>query len=296
MTDFHPAPASVPPPPAPVDPAPAPDLLRVLMVGDVVGSPGRKAVRRILPGLRRELAADLVVVNAENSHDGRGVSLRAARELRDSGADVLTGGNHTWDNPEVEQVLDDLDLHMARPLNMAPDAPGAGSVTLKVRGHDLTVLNLIGRVFMQPQDDPFRSADTFLANLRHAGPRPLVLVDFHAEATSEKQAMGWHLGGRVAAVVGTHTHVPTADARVLPGGTGYVTDLGMVGPRDSIIGMAIAPSLRRFLSYRSSRLGVAEGEVAFNAVLVEIDPGSGACADIRRIDRLDPGEGRAPRP
>lgn len=275
---------------------PPPDLLRVLMVGDVVGTPGRKAVRRILPTLRRDLAADLVVVNAENSQDGRGVTMRTARELRDAGADVLTGGNHTWDHPEVEQVLDDLDLHMVRPLNMAPDAPGEGAVTLRARGHDLTVLNLIGRVFMNPQDDPFRRADTFLANLRHEGPRPLVVVDFHAEATSEKQAMGWHLAGRVAAVVGTHTHVPTADARVLPGGTGYVTDLGMVGPRDSIIGMAIEPAMRRFLSYRSSRLGVAEGEVAFNALLVEIDPASGECVGVRRIDRLDPGDGRGHRP
>jgi 2',3'-cyclic-nucleotide 2'-phosphodiesterase len=158
---------------------------------------------------------------------------------------------------------------------------------MRVKGHDITVLNLIGRVFMSPQDDPFRAADLFLENLPRRTPRPMVVVDFHAEATSEKQAMGWHLAGRVSSVSGTHTHVPTADGRVLPGDTGYVTDLGMVGPRDSVIGMDIDASLRRFLSYRSSRLSVAEGPVAFNAALFEFDPARGGCRSVIRVDRLD---------
>ena len=149
------------------------------------------------------------------------------------------------------------------------------------------MLNLIGRVFMHPQDDPFRAVDRFLENLPRRTARPMVVVDFHAEATSEKQAMGWHLAGRVSSVAGTHTHVPTADLRVLPGDTGYVSDLGMVGPRDSVIGMAIEPSLRRFTSYRSARLNVAEGPVQFNAVLLELDPERGGCRSIARVDRID---------
>lgn len=269
----------------------ATEPIRVLLVGDVVGSPGRRSFGRLLPGLRREFSIDLVVVNAENSHDGRGVTLRTARELRDAGADILTAGNHVWDQADVEQVLYDDDLRLVRPLNMAPDAPGEGAITLRVRNRDITVLNLIGRVFLPPMDDPFRAADTFLANLpaprAGEGDRPIVVVDFHAEATSEKQAMGWHLSGRASVVVGTHTHVPSADPRILPGGTGYVTDLGMVGPRDSIIGMEVDASLRRFLSYRGSRLGVADGPVVFNAVLAEIDPVSAHCRQIARVDRLD---------
>ncbi|MGI9253426.1 MAG: TIGR00282 family metallophosphoesterase [Thermomicrobiales bacterium] len=264
-----------------------PTMVRVLHIADVVGTPGRRAVSRLLPGLRRELAIDAVICNAENSADGRGVHFRAARELRDAGCDVLTGGNHTFDHPDISQVLADDDLRAIRPLNLAPDAPGAGSITIRVKGYDLTVLNLIGRVFMNPQDDPFRAADLFLENMPRRTPRPMVVVDFHAEATSEKQAMGWHLSGRVSSVSGTHTHVPTADGRVLPGDTGYVTDLGMVGPRDSVIGMDIDASLRRFLSYRSSRLSVAEGPVAFNAALFEFDPVRGGCRSIMRVDRLD---------
>lgn len=269
----------------------SPEPIRVLLVGDVVGSPGRRTFGRVLAGIRREFAVDLVVVNAENSADGRGVTLRTARELRDAGADILTSGNHVWDQADVEQVLYDDDLRLIRPLNMAADAPGEGALTLRVKGRDITVLNLIGRVFLPPMDDPFRAADTFLANLMPPPPgegdRRIVVVDFHAEATSEKQAMGWHLSGRSSVVAGTHTHVPSADVRILPGGTGYVTDLGMVGPRDSIIGMEVDASLRRFLSYRGSRLGVASGPVVFNAVLAEIDPVTAQCRTITRVDRID---------
>jgi hypothetical protein len=271
-----------------------PALIRVLAVGDVIGGPGRRALRRWLPGLRTELGVDLVVVNAENSAGGRGVGVRTARELRDAGADVLTTGNHVWAQPDVDQALADDDLRLLRPLNFPDELPGQGWCTLRVKGHEVTVVSLLGVVFMSPLDDPFRAMDAFLLTLRQppALPtgetgRPLVVVDFHAEATSEKLAMGWHLAGRVAAVVGTHTHVPTADARVLPGETGYVSDLGMVGPRDSIIGAAVEPTLRRFLTHRPGRAAVADGPVGFNALLIELDAARGTCRAVRRIDRSE---------
>ena len=262
--------------------------LRVLAVGDVIGAPGRSGLRRILPRLRAELGVDLVIANGENSAGGRGISLKTATELRDAGVDAITTGNHVWSQPDIEQVLADDDLRVVRPLNFPGEPPGRASVTLTVRGHPITVVSLMGRVFMTALDDPFRAMDAFLLD-GGAGtdPRPLVVVDFHAEATSEKVAMGWHLAGRVAAVVGTHTHVPTADARVLPGETGYVTDLGMVGPVDSIIGAPVEQALRRFLTQRPGRSGVAEGQVTFNAVLLELDAARGTCRAVRRIDLLD---------
>ncbi len=278
-------------------------VIRLLAVGDVIGSPGRRAVERLLPALRTELGVDLVVANAENSAGGRGVGLRTARELRDAGVDVLTTGNHIWAQPDVDQALADDDLRLLRPLNFPPELPGRGACTLRVKGHDLTVVSLLGVVFMSPLDDPFRAMDAFVleaaAGRAAAGgdgapARPLIVVDFHAEATSEKVAMGWHLAGRVAAVVGTHTHVPTADARVLPGGTGYGTELGMVGPRDSIIGAAVEPTLRRFLTHRPGRAAVPDGPVDFNALLVELDAERGTCRAVRRVDRGDAAGRRAP--
>ena len=268
--------------------------LRILAVGDVIGAPGRRTMRRLLPGLRTELQTDLVIANAENSAAGRGVGVRTARELRDAGVDVLTSGNHIWAQPDVDQALADDDLRLLRPLNFPDELPGRGACTVRVKGHDVTVISLIGRVFMTALDDPFRAMDTFLHSQvpgPSAATRPLVIVDFHAEATSEKLAMGWHLDGRVSAMVGTHTHVPTADARVLPGETGYVTDLGMVGPSDSIIGAAIEPSLRRFVTQRPARAAVAEGPVRFNALLVEIDAARGTCRAVERVDRFDSSEG-----
>ncbi|MDQ3780023.1 MAG: YmdB family metallophosphoesterase [Chloroflexota bacterium] len=278
---------------------PEPTILRILAVGDVIGAPGRHALRRMLPAIRSEVEADLVVANAENSAAGRGVGMRTARELRDAGADVLTTGNHVWAQPDVDQALGDDDLRLLRPLNFPSDLPGRGACTVRVKGYDVTVVSLLGRVFMNPLDDPFRAMDTFL--LSHPGnggasQRPIIVVDFHAEATSEKLAMGWHLAGRVTAVVGTHTHVPTADARVLPGETGYVTDLGMVGPRDSIIGAAIEPTLHRFLSHRPTRSTVADGPVGFNALLVELDAPRGTCRAVYRVDRLDSSDSASRRP
>jgi metallophosphoesterase (TIGR00282 family) len=264
--------------------------IRLLAVGDIYGSPGRRALRRILPGLRTELNIDLAIVNGENSAGGRGLTVRTARELRDAGADIITTGNHVWSQPDIDQALATDDLHIIRPLNYPNGLPGRGDRTVRVNGSDVTIVNLMGRVFMAPLDDPFRAMDAYLlTQTSRQAARPLIVVDFHAEATSEKVAMGWHLDGRVAAVFGTHTHVPTADARVLPGETGYVTDLGMVGPRDSIIGAAVEPTLRRFLTQRPGRTVVGDGPVTFNAVLIELDAARGICRAIRRVDRLDMG-------
>ncbi len=263
-------------------------VLRVLAVGDVIGSPGRRTLRRLLPGIRAEVGADVVIANGENSAGGRGVSRRTAREMRDAGVDVITTGNHIWAQQDVDEALNDDDLRLLRPLNYSPDLTGEGARTIRVKGVNVTVVSLLGRVFMTPLDDPFAVVDRLITNISSTSSgRPIVIVDFHAEATSEKVAMGWHLAGRAAAIFGTHTHVPTADTRVLPGDTGYVTDLGMVGPMDSVIGTAIEPSLARFTTGRPRRLPVPDGPTIFNSVLFEIDPGSGTCHAVRRIDRED---------
>ena len=267
------------------------DVLRLLAVGDVYGSIGRRALKRLLPQLRQELDLDLVIVNGENSAGGRGISMRTARELRDSGADLITTGNHVWAQPDVSQVLDDPDLRVIRPMNFPDPAPGKGIIQFVVRGRTITLVDVLGRVYLDPLDDPFRAIDTTLLTLEHnpaEGDRPIVLVEVHAEATSEKQALAWFLDGRVSAVWGTHTHVPTADVRVLPAGTGYVTDLGMTGAYDSIIGSSVNETLQRFLTQRSLRLKAPEEGIAqLNAVLFEIDLTTGICLSGTRIDRYD---------
>ena len=253
--------------------------MRVLLIGDIVGKAGRRAVRALLPGLRSELRLDYVVANAENAAAGRGTTEKIARQLLDAGVDVLTGGNHTWALPEYLDTLRG-ELPVLRPANYPAGAPGRGVWS----DGRLCVVNLMGRTFMEPLDDPFAAADAILANI--PGDRAVV-VDFHAEATAEKQGMAWHLDGRVGAVVGTHTHVPTADARVLPDGTALVTDLGMCGARDSIIGTQVAASLQRMRSGRPVRLPPEEqGTAVFNAALVDIDTASGRARSVERVDRV----------
>ena len=253
--------------------------MKLLMIGDVMGKPGRRAVAALLPGLRQELALDLVVANGENLAAGRGLTEATAQELFDAGVDVITSGNHVWDQKEIMPVLDQ-EVAILRPLNYPPGAPGRGLLTQK----GVTVLNLQGRTFMPAIDCPFRAADAALGGLPQDA---IVFVDMHAEATSEKQAMGRYLDGRVAAVVGTHTHVPTADARILPGGTAFVTDVGMAGPQESIIGNEIDSVIERFLTGMPTRLPVAEKSptVQLNAVLVEIDETTRRANSIARIDR-----------
>ena len=252
-------------------------------MGDVVGKPGRRAVVQLLPRLRDELAIDLAVVNGENAAGGSGLTAEIARELRDAGADVVSNGNHVWDQRQFKDEIGTLDFAI-RPVNLPPSNPGRGWVVVK----DVLVVNAIGRVFMGAADDPFRAIDGVLDQLGASAPAVRVL-DWHAEATSEKLAMGWHLDGRFSAVVGTHTHVPTADARVLPGGTALVCDIGMVGPRDSILGMRTDIILERFRTGMPVRFQVAEGSVQFNSVLVDIDEQTGRARSIERVDR-DAGE------
>ena len=257
--------------------------MRILMIGDVIGSPGREAVRRILPGLREEKAIDLVIANGENAAGGFGLTVDTASELLDSGVDVLTSGNHIWDKREFIPYMDDVQgegLPVVRPANY-PSAPGVGVI----RRRGATVVNLMGRVFMANLDCPFRTVDRLLEEIRGEEDSSVIIVDFHAEATSEKQAMGWYLDGRVSGVFGTHTHVGTIDARILPGGTAYLTDVGMTGPMDSVIGSDTRAVLERFLTAMPQRLEVAKGPCTFNSVLVEVDEETGCSTRLERVDR-----------
>lgn len=234
----------------------------------------------LLPRVRSEQRIDLAIVNGENAAGGAGLTADIARELRDAGADVVTNGNHVWDQRQFKDEIGLLDFAI-RPLNLPPSNPGRGWVIVK----GALVVNAIGRVFMAAADDPFRALDGLLDQLGQAGPK-VRLLDWHAEATSEKLAMGWHLDGRFSAVVGTHTHVPTADARVLPGGTALVADAGMVGPRDSILGMRTDIIVERFRTGMPVRFQVAEGVVTFNSVVVDVDDATGRARSIERVDLL----------
>lgn len=253
--------------------------MRVLAVGDIVGKPGRRVVATLLPALRRDLALDIVVANGENAAAGRGITVALAKELFAAGIDVITSGNHIWDQREIIPFLD-TEAPLLRPANYPDGVPGRGIV----RFGNLTVINLMGRTFMYEIDDPFRAADRLLERIE---PGSCILVDMHAEATSEKIAMGWYLDGRVSAVVGTHTHVPTADQRLLLQGTAFVSDLGMCGPRDGVIGMERQAVLDKFLTGMPARFNVAESSTAvvLNAVLIEIDETTGSARAIERVDR-----------
>jgi len=258
---------------------PSDAAFNVLFIGDIIGRQGRVAVERLLPGLKREFHVDFTIANGENAAGGFGLTKRIAEELSALGIDVLTSGNHIWDRREVLADLDSM-ANVLRPLNYPPGVPGRGWATFDTaRGIKVDVVNLSGRVFMQPLDCPFRSADTVIG--RSAG--ALALVDMHAEATSEKVAMGWYLDGRVAAVVGTHTHVQTADERVLPGGTAYITDVGMTGPFDSVIGIDKHVIIQRFLTSIPNRFDSAVGDVRLSAVVVGIDPVSRKAVAVRRV-------------
>lgn len=253
--------------------------MRILMIGDIIGQPGRRAVQRILPDLRQELSIDMVVANGENVAGGFGITLETAEELLDSGVDVLTSGNHIWDQKEIIPHMEE-GLPLIRPANY-PEAPGRGYLVQD----GVMVLNLMGRVFMPTLDCPFRAATALLEEaVQESAPRAII-VDFHAEATSEKQGMGWYLDGKVSAVLGTHTHVGTVDARVLPRGTAYLTDVGMTGPVNSVIGSDTNAVLDRFLTGLPQRFSVARGPVMMNSALVEIDD-SGRALSIQRIDRM----------
>jgi metallophosphoesterase (TIGR00282 family) len=254
--------------------------MNILMVGDVFGEPGRAAIAKLLPGLRQEHAIDLCVVNVENAAGGFGVTPAMAKQFLEQGADVMTSGNHIWDKKEIIEYIVKENL-LLRPANFPAGTPGSGFITVKAGPHRVAVLNLMGRVFMAPIDCPFRKADEVLPDLRRD--TPIILVDMHCEATSESQAMGWYLDGRVSAVVGTHRHVQTADERVLPGGTAYITDLGMTGPTEGVIGVDRDLILQRFLSQMPARFEPAKGPAALHGVVIVVDPDTGRASDIRRL-------------
>jgi len=240
--------------------------MRILMLGDVVGEPGRRLVESHLPELRRTYDPDVVVVNGENAAHGHGITDRIVREWLDKqGVDIITTGNHAFDVRDIGPTFNS-EPRLIRPANYPPGTPGSGYVKLHTRtGEEILVINLLGRVHMHPVDDPFRTADAILMKER----ADVVLVDMHAEATSEAIAMGWYLDGRVSAVLGTHTHVPTLDARLLPGGTAYVTDIGMVGPYGGVIGMRTDNSLSRFLKAKADKFEVADSDLQLHGILVE---------------------------
>jgi hypothetical protein len=254
--------------------------MRILVLGDVVGEPGRRLLDAHLANLRRELQVDFVVVNGENAAHGHGITEALAKNwLEGPDVDVITTGNHAFDVKEIGSYFQ-KEPRLLRPANYPPGTPGNGYVKLHTpSGQEILVINLLGRVFMAPCDDPFRTADAILAKER----ADIVIVDMHAEATSESQAMGWHLDGRVTAVLGSHTHVPTLDAKILPGGTAFVTDIGMVGPYASVIGMKAEASLSRFLKARGERFEVADGDLQLHGVLV-VTEGKKA-ASIERVMR-----------
>src|SRR3954471_16210665 len=256
-------------------------MIRLLFIGDIVGKPGRELVRRGLAGIVDFHRIDLVIANAENSAAGFGITREIGDQLLDWGVDVMTSGNHIWDKKEALDYIG-AETRLLRPANYPAGAPGNGSYLARTRdGRSVGVVNVMGRVFMLNIDDPFAVVLREIEALKQR--TRVVFVDFHAEAMSEKIAMGWHLDGRVTALVGTHTHVQTADERILPKGTAYLTDVGMTGPHDSIIGTQIEPSLNRFLTGLPSRFEVATGNPRLNAVLVDADEKTGRATDIERL-------------
>ena len=255
--------------------------MRILFVGDVVGKPGRVFLCRQLPRLQDEHGIAFTIANAENLAGGVGATPETCEELFQAGVDCLTSGNHIWDKREIFPYLE-REPRLLRPANYPDSNPGGGVHVGRSRdGTRVAVVNLIGRVFLANVDCPFRTADEVLAELH--GQADCVLIDMHAEATSEKVAMGWHVRGRAAAVIGTHTHIPTADEAILPGGTAYLTDVGMTGPFNSVIGVEKEQVLERFLTGRNVRMQTAEGDVRLHAAVIDIDPATGKASAIERI-------------
>lgn len=253
--------------------------MNVLHVGDIVGSPGRRAFTEAVPRLREMHGLDLVIANGENAAGGRGITPKLADELREAGADVITLGDHCWDQRELAPWLKDA-RRIVRPANFAPGCPGTGVCVIQAGSTEVAVVSLIGRVFLPPFDCPFRKIDEILRELTAR----VILVEIHAEATSEKIAMGWHLDGRVSSVVGTHTHVQTADERILPRGTAYLTDLGMTGPRDSVLGRDVPSVLQKFSNGMPSRFGIAgDDHPRLEGAVVDIDEHTGTARSIERV-------------
>jgi metallophosphoesterase (TIGR00282 family) len=258
--------------------------MRILFVGDVVGKPGRQAIQALVPKLRTAYRADVVIVNAENSAGGLGVTREIALSMfQCAKVDIITLGNHAWSKREVHTYLDE-ELRILRPANYPPGVPGRGLGIYQTACGPLAVIVLQGRTFMEPVDNPFLLADSLLDEARRSA--KVVFIEMHGEATSEKQAFAWYVDGRASAVIGTHTHVQTADERLLPGGTAYLTDAGMTGPTDSVIGMRVSSVLPRFTTLLANRFEVADGPAKLDAVLVDIDGATGRSTAIKRIQEI----------
>ncbi|MEK6568447.1 MAG: TIGR00282 family metallophosphoesterase [Candidatus Omnitrophota bacterium] len=253
--------------------------MKILFIGDIVGSPGRNAVKELVPKLKQERAIDLVIANAENSSGGTGLTPKTAEELFASGCDCLTTGDHIWKLKEVFKIIDHP--YILRPLNLAPNIPGKGYCVIKKNNFKVGLINLQGRVFMSPIECPFRAVRELIPIIRKEA--NIILVDIHAEATSEKVAMGHFLDGLVSAVVGTHTHIQTADEKILPRGTAYISELGMCGPYDSVIGQEKSRIIERFLTGMPVRFEVATGDAQVHGVIIDIDEHTGKARSIERI-------------
>jgi metallophosphoesterase (TIGR00282 family) len=258
--------------------------MKILFVGDIVGKPGRQILRRALPTLVARRGIDLVIANVENAAGGKGITRETAEAIRDAGVGVMTTGNHVWDKKEAIDYIG-LEPRLLRPANFPAGVPGAGCYVARSARHEpIAVINVMGRIFMNPLDNPFQVVRQQIAAVRAEDGARIVFVDFHAEATSEKKAMGWHLDGEVTAVAGTHTHVQTADERILPNGTAYITDVGMTGPHDSIIGVDLRPALKRFLDGMPAKFDTATRNPRINAIVVNADPATGRARTIERVD------------
>lgn len=258
-------------------------LLRILFIGDIVGKPGREAVKRFLKPLQVEYKIDVTIANGENAAAGKGLTKEIAEELYSNGIEFLTMGNHVWDNRDIMKFIDG-DQRLIRPANYPIGAPGQGYGFLRAFGRKIGVLNLSGRIFLPPLDDPFSGAIRWINQMKQE--TPIIIVDFHAEATSEKMALGWFLDGKVSAVVGTHTHIQTADARLLHLSTAYITDVGMTGPRDSVLGVKKEIIINRFLTQLPAKFELASGPIQINAVVIDIDEETGKALQIEAIQRV----------
>lgn len=257
--------------------------MKILFIADVVGKPGRRVVKALLPALRREFEFHVVVANGENLAGGYGVTPTSLKTLFDSGVDVVTTGNHIWDRPDGVALLDE-EPRLLRPANYPAGNPGSGSHLLPVADTKVAVVNLQGRVFMSPIDDPFRMGRALIEELRSEA--SIIVIDFHAEATAEKQSFAHHVDGLATAVIGTHTHVPTADERILPGGTACVTDIGMTGSHAGVIGYTVDKALQRAMLGRRTRFELADGDLRLQGAIVDAEVSSGQAVAIERIERL----------
>lgn len=257
--------------------------MKVLFVGDIVGNPGRKVAKEIIPQLRKDMGIDFCIANCENAAGGSGITYVVAQELYKCGIDAITLGNHTWSKKEISNFIDS-DSKIIRPANYPSELPGKGSTVVKGISGEIGIVNVMGRVYMDSIDCPFRAAEKEVEYLKSFV--KIIIIDMHAEATSEKSALAWYLDGRVSCVLGTHTHVQTADERILPRGTGYITDVGMTGPYEGILGVDREIIIEKFLKHMPVRFEVAKGSVQFNAVYMEVNEKNGKTEKIERIMRI----------